>query len=230
MRIYSFLSQVVTVASAELERDYIYCRALANYLRDATTSERLDLGTEVELTHLRNEVTFEGSLALQSDTGEVRSIFGDAAGKQQELQLVPLSEIVLELNERFGLYLTERDQLLFDQFEEEWAADPDLTAQAQNNTLDNFRLVFDKIFLGTIVKRMDANDAIFKQILDDPDFKAHDRRLLRAQGIRAPEQRTDARGRFEVSAFRAARVRDPEPSLVFPPAPPDAEARESRML
>lgn len=169
---YSFLSQVVTVGSTELERDYVYCRALANYLRDATTSERLDLGTEVELTHLRNEVTFEGSLALESDTGEVRSIFGDAAGKQQELQLVPLSEIVLELNERFGLYLTDRDQLLFDQFEEEWAADPDLTAQAQNNTLDNFRLVFDKIFLGTIVKRMDANDAIFKQILDDPDFKA----------------------------------------------------------
>ncbi|MHB8717743.1 MAG: type I restriction endonuclease subunit R [Candidatus Dormibacteria bacterium] len=172
VRIYSFLSQVVAIGSTALERDYVYCRALANYLRDATVSERLDLGTEVELTHLRSEVTFEGSLGLESDVADVRSIFGDAMGKQQELQLVPLSEIVLELNERFGLYLTERDQLLFDQFEEEWTADPELTAQARNNTLENFRLVFDRIFLGTIVKRMDANDAIYKQILDDPDFKA----------------------------------------------------------
>jgi type I restriction enzyme R subunit len=172
VRIYSFLSQVVTIGSTELERDYIYCRALLSYLRDVTASERLDLGTELQLTHLRNEVTFEGSLSLESETGEVRSVFGDAADRQQELQLVPLSEIVLELNERFGLHLTDRDQLLFDQFEEEWAADPELTAQARNNTLDNFRLVFDRIFLGTIVKRMDSNDAIFKQILDDPDFKA----------------------------------------------------------
>ncbi len=172
VRIYSFLSQVVAMGSPALERDYVYCRALSNYLGDVDGSERLDLGTEVELTHLRNEVTFEGSLGSESDTAEVCGIFGDASGKQAELQLLPLSEIVLELNERFGLYLTGRDQLLFDQFEEEWAADPELAAQAQSNTLDNFRLVFERIFLGTIVKRMDANDAIFKQILDDPDFKA----------------------------------------------------------
>ena len=172
VRLYSFLSQVVTLGSPALERDYVYCRALAAYLRDSATAERLDLGTAVELTHLRNEVTFEGSLGLKSDTAQVKSMFGDAAGRQQDLSLLPLSEIVLTLNERFGLYLTEKDQLLFDQFEEEWAADPELEAQAQNNTLDNFRLVFDRIFVGTIVKRMDANEAIFKQIIDDPDFKA----------------------------------------------------------
>ena len=172
VRVYSFLSQVVAIGSEALERDYVYCRALANYLRDAATSERLDLGTEVELTHLRNEVTFEGSLALEEVTGEVKSMFGDGSGRQQQLDLVPLSQIVETLNERFGLELTERDQLLFDQFEDEWAADKQLAAQAQNNTLDNFRLMFDKVFLSTVVTRMDANEVIFKRILDDPDFKA----------------------------------------------------------
>ena len=172
VRVYSFLAQVVAIGSASLERDYVYCRALASYLRDAVTSERLDLGTEVALTHLRNEVTFEGSLALESATGKVKSIFGNAEGRQQDLHLVPLSEIVETLNERFGLQLTDRDQLLFDQFEEEWASDAQLASQAQNNTIDNFRLVFDRVFLSTIVNRMDANEAIFKRILDDPDFKA----------------------------------------------------------
>ncbi len=66
---------------------------------------------------------------------------------------------------------TERDQLLFDQFEETWAADPDVIDQARTNTLENFRLVYDHPFLDTVVSRMDENEAIFKRILDDPEFR-----------------------------------------------------------
>jgi type I restriction enzyme R subunit len=82
-----------------------------------------------------------------------------------------LSQIVDELNERFGLNLDERDQLLFDQFEETWVADPDVVDQARSNSLENFRLVFDQRFLDTVVARMDDNEAIFKRILDDEEFR-----------------------------------------------------------
>jgi type I restriction enzyme, R subunit len=171
VRTYSFLSQVVSFGDSKLERDYIYCRALASRLRDQNTSTALDLGSEVELTHLRSEVTFEGSLSLDADTGEVKSIFGEGRGKQNEPELELLSEIVQELNNRFGLTLDERDQLLFDQFEDTWVADPEVSAQAQNNSMENFRLVFDQRFMGTVVGRMDANEAIFKKILDDEEFR-----------------------------------------------------------
>jgi type I restriction enzyme R subunit len=83
----------------------------------------------------------------------------------------PLSRIVDVLNEHFGQELGEADQLLFDQFEETWAADSELVNQAQNNTMENFRLVFNPKFINTIVTRMDANEAIFKQILDDGEFQ-----------------------------------------------------------
>jgi len=170
VRIYSFLSQVVSFGETKLERDYLYSRALATYLRNADTVERLDLGSEVELTHLRNEVTFEGSLSLSAETGEVKTIYGDRPGFK-EPDIEPLSEIVAVLNEHFGLNLNESDQLLFDQFEESWVADPELAAQARSNSLDNFRLVFARRFLDTIVGRMDANEAIFKQVLDDQEFQ-----------------------------------------------------------
>jgi type I restriction enzyme R subunit len=101
----------------------------------------------------------------------VKTIFGEGGGRQTDPQLEHLSEIVDELNERFGLNLDERDQLLFDQFEETWAADPDVVDQARSNTLENFRLVFDQRFLGTVVSRMDENEAIFKRILDDEEFR-----------------------------------------------------------
>jgi type I restriction enzyme R subunit len=171
VRTYSFLSQVVAFGDSTLERDYTYCRALASKLRDAASVERLDLGEEVELTHLRNELTSEGSLSLHADTGEVKSLFGEGTGRKTESKLEHLSEIVNELNERFGLDLDERDQLLFDQFEETWIADPEVVAQAQGNTLENFRLAFDNRFISTVVSRMDENEEIFKRILDDEEFR-----------------------------------------------------------
>ncbi len=171
VRIYSFLSQVVSFADSKLERDYMYCRALAAKLRDETTIERLDLGTEVELTHLRTEITHEGSLGLSGEDGEVKAIFGTGEGRQAQLDLEHLSEIIDTLNDRFGLNLNERDRLLFEQFEETWLADPDVVARAQHNTLENFRLVFDQQFMQTIVGRMDLNEAIFKRVLDDDEFR-----------------------------------------------------------
>ena len=157
--------------SPRIPGQFTYCRALASRLRDAATVERLDLGAEVELTHLKTEMTFEGSLSLDTDGGEVKTIFGEGRGRQSDPQIEHLSEIVDELNERFGLNLDERDQLLFDQFEETWAADPDVVDQARTNTLENFRLVFDHRFLDTVVSRMDENEAIFKRILDDAEFR-----------------------------------------------------------
>jgi type I restriction enzyme R subunit len=149
----------------------LYCRALASLVRTPADDGGIDLGSEVELSHLRTEVTFSGKVSPESEDGEVRTVFGDGIGKKFEVPTEHLSTIIEMLNERFGLDLSEPDQLLFDQFEETWAKDEELGAQARNNTIDNFRLVFDPKFMATIVTRMDSNEAIFKQILDDADFR-----------------------------------------------------------
>jgi type I restriction enzyme R subunit len=172
VRTYSFVSQIAAFTDPALERDYVYCRALSLYLRDTGTVQRLDLGTEVELTHLRHQMTFSGALPLEADTGEVQSFYGEGKGAQQEFDMERLSSIVEVLNERFGTDLTDVDKLLLDQFEESWVADGELADQAKSNSLENFRLVFDRKFLQTIVTRVGANDEIYKKILDDKEFAA----------------------------------------------------------
>ena len=170
VRTYSFVSQIAAFTDPKLEQDYIFCRALALYLRDTSTVERLDLGTEVELTHLRHQVMHQGSLSLEAEVGEVKSFYGEGKGGQQELELETLSSIVSQLNDRFGLDLGDADQLLFDQFNTDWVADPELSDQAKSNSIENFALAFDRKFMQTIVTRMDANSDIFKKILDDDEF------------------------------------------------------------
>jgi type I restriction enzyme R subunit len=171
VRTYSFVSQVIPFTDSDLERDYTYCRALAAMLKDASLAGQLDLGEEIELTHLRNELTFQGDLSLSGEDDEVQSIYGEGAGRKADPAVERLSEIVEELNERFGLDFDEQDRLLFDQFEQTWLTEERLLEQARSNTLDNFRLAFDDAFMHTIVSRMDDNEAIFKRILDDPEFR-----------------------------------------------------------
>jgi type I restriction enzyme R subunit len=76
------------------------------------------------------------------------------------------------LNERFGTDFSDVDELFFDQLEETWVSDGELADQALSNSLENFRLVFERKFLQTIITRVDANDEIYKRILDDEDFRA----------------------------------------------------------
>jgi type I restriction enzyme, R subunit len=169
VNVYSFLSCVVTFTDPGLERYWAYCKALDACL-PGRESERLDLGSEVQLSHLRIERTFDGSASLPAGAGELSAIF-DGHGKQNDPDEAPLSQIISIINERYGLNLGDADRLLLEQFKAEMVADADLGAQARANDLEHFRLVFEKRFLSDIAGRMDDNEQIFRRILDDEEFR-----------------------------------------------------------
>src|SRR5690606_11134840 len=80
VRTYAFLSQVVAFTDAKLERDYLYCKALAAFIKVGPSEA---VHPEVELTHLKHEQTFEGSVTLTETAGEVKTIYG-GTGKFHE--------------------------------------------------------------------------------------------------------------------------------------------------
>ena len=172
VRTYSFVSQIAAFTDPALERDYVYCRALSLYLRDTGTVERLDLGTEVELTHLRHQMTFSGSLSLTAEVGEVRSFFGEGKGGQQELELEHLSSIIEVLNDRFGTDLTDVDKLLLDQFEESWVADGELPTRPRTTPSTTSAWSSTGSSCRPSSPAWTPTSEIFKQILDDEDFRA----------------------------------------------------------
>ena len=170
VRAYSFLSQVVDFGDVGLEALYLASRALLTLL-PSDRGGRLDLGAEIELTHLRIERTSEGSITPEKGVGELMSIYS-GRGPEVEQHKQQLSKIVEVLNERFGTQLGTTDQLFFDQMEATWLADEHLVDQARANPLDNFRLVFADKFISTMVARMDDNEDLFKRVLDDREFQA----------------------------------------------------------
>ena len=122
-RTYSFLSQVVSFTDVKLEADYLFCRALAVFIRPPADAG-LDLGRDVELTHLRNEETSSGSIALDPAThGEVSTIFS-GTGPEHRPDEEPLSKIISLLNERFGTSWAPEDRIFYDVVADKLAGKP----------------------------------------------------------------------------------------------------------
>lgn len=169
-RIYSFLSQVVSFTDVKLERDYLFCRRLAQLVR-RESSVGVDLGDSVELTHLRMEKQWEGSASLDDADGEVVTIYG-GSGRQVTPEDVPLSEIIQRINERFGMGISDNDALVLQQVDADLAADSDVQVQAGANDFDRFVVGLDAQWQSKLLERHKSNEELVYAMLDNPDLKA----------------------------------------------------------
>lgn len=170
IRLYSFLSQIMPFADAELEKFYAYARLLQTKLPKRSQSEVFKLTDEVSLEYYRLQKVREGQIELKKDTESALHPLTDAGLPQDKETQAKLSEIIEILNTRFKVDFTDADRLFFDQMEEVLAQDEALSQQAKSNTIQNFKYGFDDIFLTKLIERMEDNQDIFTKIIDDPDF------------------------------------------------------------
>lgn len=170
VRTYGFLAQIVPFTNPGLERDYQYCRALASFIRRAP-GIKIDLSSEVELTHLRHEMAFEGSISLPDGKGRVITRTGGLGPTQDPLE-ESLSEILARINERFGADWTEEDRLVFEAAAGDLVNDIELQNQAINNDEETFRdHVFPERFQKALLSRLDRNDKLIFDYLDNEDLQ-----------------------------------------------------------
>ena len=172
VRVYGFLSLVVPFRNPELERDYLFCRALAMLIRDRDPGESINLGTEVELTHLWHEIGFEGSISLPDGEGEVATIYS-GTGPLSDPEEERLSQIIARLNERFGTDWTEEDRLVFEAAAGDLISDVEIQNQAVNNDESTFRThVFPARYEKALLSRIDRNSDLIYAYLDSNELQA----------------------------------------------------------
>jgi type I restriction enzyme, R subunit len=167
---YGFISQVLPMADTTMEKRYAYCRLLERRL-PSEPSGSMDLGDQVQMTHLRVKKTGEHDLSLEKGGGVLHT-FGEGEPGGYEDLLAPLSELIGRLNERFGIDLSEADRLHLEGIGADMAADPQVQQQAASNTEDNFGIEFDKRFTDAVAARMSQAEELTIRILDKPEFRA----------------------------------------------------------
>lgn len=171
VRLYSFILQITPFEDVELHKLYVYLTYLLKKLPREKGST-VHLADEIALEYYTTKKTFEGSISLtpEDENVPVTPVKFAGTGVKEE-QEEYLSSIIERLNKRFGTDFTKADQLSVEQIKEDFAADEDLVQKAKTNTIDDFRLAFEKVFINKVIDRMDQNQAFFTRVLDDEQFK-----------------------------------------------------------
>ena len=156
----------------KLERDYIYCRALASRLRDAdhrrAPRPRVGGGAHPPA----HEMTFEGSLSLDADDGRGEDASSARAGASRTSRTwSPCPRSSTSSTSASGSTSTSATSCCSTSSRRPGLADPRWPPRpgATRSTTSGWSST--SVFLDTVVGRMDDNEAIFKRILDDEEFR-----------------------------------------------------------
>lgn len=170
---YSFLAQIVPFKDTELEELYYYTKMLERRLLLNNGSGTVDIDDSVVLTHLRTQIISQNediSLVAGSEDPMDPAISEGGGGKSEDAKEL-LSRLIADLNERFGLNLTDADRIWFEQQQKHYANDPDLMEVARANDYDNFEMHFVPLVADGLIERHEANEDLFKAFFNQPDFQ-----------------------------------------------------------
>ncbi len=171
IRLYAFLSQILPFVDTELEKFYEFARHLLRKL--PTTRERLPLEVQqnIDIDSYRVQQTSKGKIALRRGTSELDPIGPKGSGytlTPDETEL--LSQIIEELNRRFGTSFNEEDKVCIRNLEERVDANPALQASQRVNSRENLRLTFEQVVNDQLQGMLDTHFKFYKQVNDDPEF------------------------------------------------------------
>ena len=170
---YSFLAQIVPFKDLELEELYYYTKMLERRLLLGSGGGTVDIDDSVVLTHLRTQIIAQNQdLSLVHGTEDpMDPTISESTGGKQEDETELLSRLIADLNERFGLNLTDADRIWFEQQQQHYANDPDLMEVARANDYDNFEMHFVPLVADGLIERHEANEDLFKAFFNQPDFQ-----------------------------------------------------------
>jgi type I restriction enzyme R subunit len=170
VRLYAFLSQVLTYADAELEKLYQLARFLRRYLPKPATELPKEVQEQIDIESFRVQKMSSGKLMLPRGAGVLDPIQEKTPAGKDDEHVDPLSEILRRLNERFGANLTEEDRVTLRHVAQKLEEDNALDASARVNTRENVRLTFDHKFNDIFQEIINSNFDLYRRATDDETF------------------------------------------------------------
>ncbi|MCR4427164.1 MAG: putative DNA binding domain-containing protein, partial [Firmicutes bacterium] len=206
IRLYAFLAQVLTFADPDLEKLYVFARHLRRLLPADRDTLPWEVQHNIDMESYRIQQTSSGRITLDRKAGllDPQSTKGPYGVAPEALE--PLSRIIAELNERFGLNLGPEHRVTLGYIMAKLDADPALAASARVNTRENVRLTFDQKVEEVIQDIVDSNFELYKRITDDQAFGEAVRSFLFDQYLRTHRQAEELvkRGESKTLEFEPA--------------------------
>ena len=169
VRLYVFLSQVLTFADPDLEKLYVFARHLRRLLPASPDQLPREVQQNIDMESFRIQRTSHGRVGLERGGRPLPPAGTKSPGTTAEEKEV-LSRIIEALNERFGLNLGPEHRVTLEHIRSALEQDASLDASARVNTRENVRLTFNPKVNDKIQEIVETNFELYKRITDDSDF------------------------------------------------------------
>jgi type I restriction enzyme R subunit len=170
IRLYAFLSQLISFQDVDLERLYLFARLLIRMLRDDKERLLLNVAENVDLESYRVQQTSQGKIELARGEGWLSPLSELEMIEQDRSEQAELSKIIAEMNDRFGTEFDEGDRVFFAELRTRLASHESLQQSAKVNSRENVRLLHDVLFNAVLQTMIESNFDLFKRINDDVEF------------------------------------------------------------
>lgn len=161
VRLYRFLSQIITFTDVQLEKYYVF---LSDLFKKLPASQNTGLPTEVleeiDLDSYKLQVQFKTDLQLQSNNTPMYGMTPAGEAKKEGDELEWLTKILKVLNETYGLDLKDEDKVEFERMRKNIYANDELmsffnTKNSKDNIQDKFNEEIDNELLNFINTKLE---------------------------------------------------------------------------
>lgn len=168
IRLYRFLSQIITFTDVELEKYYVLLTALFKKLPSTRVSLPTDVLENVELDSYKLQHQYTTDLQLESVETNMQGQKPGGAVAPQEDEFELLTKIIQVLNDTFGLDLKDEDKVDFMRMKENIYQNEELMAFFnKNNSKANIQDKFEETIDDELLNFIDTKLNLYNKLTDD---------------------------------------------------------------
>lgn len=170
IRMYGYLSQIINFTDIELEKTFVFLKYFNKKLPKREV-DRFDISDTIDLDSLRIQKLHEHVEDLVDEDTHVEPPEFDGT-TVQEPEYDYLSEIINQVNNAYGINLTEDDRVDIERLKTKLSNDPEVGKYMNgNNTEENKREFFKQQFDGMMVDYINERFDFYKKMDDNPSMK-----------------------------------------------------------
>ena len=168
VRLYRFLSQIISFTDVELEKYYVLLAALYKKLPYKRTSLPVEVLEDVELDSYKLQHQFTADLELESGDNSMTGQKPAGASQPTEDELELLTKIIKVLNDTFGIDLKDEDRVDFFKMKDNVYNNQELMSFFnKNNSKSNIQDKFNDTIDDELLNFIDSKLSLYNKLTED---------------------------------------------------------------
>ncbi len=172
VRLYIFLSQIVSFENAYLERLYIFLNHLQNKLGGGDIEMPIDILENINMDSYRLQLEATTNIAMEQGE-DLQPIPTEMRGGVNDPEIDKLSSILQTFNDQYGTEFEDADKVrkMVENIANDVAKNEELINSIKFSDEQNARITSDKIVGDELLKHINTNFDLYKMYSDNKEFQ-----------------------------------------------------------